>query len=219
MDVQFWLARWANQEIGFHQPQVNRLLEKCWPELGLPGDAAVFVPLCGKSLDLGWLAGQGHRVLGVELAENAVRAFYEEANQPFRVERLRHLLQYTGGRVTIFCGDFMELTALHLPEVAAVYDRGALVALPPRMRAYYADHLQRIVPEGCQILLLTLEYDQARVAGPPHSVEQAEVERLFSDRCRLERLCAATTDWLPPKFTEAGLEEVVETAYRLVKVS
>ena len=219
MEREFWLARWDRQEIGFHQPRVNPFLQKLWPEVGVPGDSAVFVPLCGKSLDLGWLAQQGHVVFGVELAETAVRAFYHEAGEPFRVERLRHLVQYTGGRVTIFCGDFMDLTALHLPGVKGVYDRGALVALPPKLRAHYADHLQRIVPDACRMLLLTVEYDQARVPGPPHAVGEAEVNALFGARCQVERLCSApvVAADLPPSFAQGGVEEAVEVAYCVVK--
>lgn len=217
MEREFWLARWDKKEIGFHLPQVNPWLKKCWSELGAPADCTVFVPLCGKSLDMGWLAAQGHRVIGVELAETAVREFYQDACDPFQVERQRHMQCYTGSRVTIYCGDFMDISALHLANVAAVYDRAALIALPPKMRAQYADHLQRIVPEGCRILLLTMEYDQRRVAGPPHSVEEPEVHALFGDRCRIERICAAPTSVLPPKFAEHGVTEAVEVAYRLVK--
>jgi thiopurine S-methyltransferase len=214
---EFWLARWTNQEIGFHQPDVNPWLQRCWPRLEVPRERAVFVPLCGKSRDMAWLAQQGHPVVGVELAEAAVRAFYDESGCPYRVERQRHLQRYHGGGVAIFCGDFMDLTALHLRGVAGVYDRAALVALPPKMRAHYADHLQRIVPDNCRMLLLTLEYDQSRVPGPPHSVTEAEVRRLFGARCVVERLCCSTTTRLPPKFAEAGVTEAVEVVYRLVK--
>ena len=219
MEREFWLARWSNQEIGFHQGAVNAWLKRCWPQLALPEDSTVFVPLCGKSLDLSWLAEQGHRVIGVELAETAVRDFYQQAGEPFRVQRERHLLRYDGGRVTIYCGDFMDVTALHLPRTAAVYDRAALIALPPRMRAQYADHLQRIVPDGCRMLLITLEYDQQQVAGPPHSVEEAEVRALFAGRCQVERMCSATITELPPKFAEAGVTQAEEVAYSLVKAS
>lgn len=218
MEHEFWLTRWKNQEIGFHQPRVNPWLMRHWPELGLASGSRVFVPLCGKSLDLRWLAEQGHSVVGVELAETAVRAFYQDANEAFQVERQRHLLCYSGGPVTIYCGDFMDLTALHLPGVAAVYDRGGLVALPPKMRAHYADHLLRIIPDGCVILLLTLEYDQKQVPGPPHSVDETEVRTLFGGRCKVERLCATAATQLPPRFTEAGLT-ATEAAYRLIKTS
>lgn len=218
MDRDFWLERWSKQEIGFHQPGANPWLTRLWPELGIPAGSPVFVPLCGKSLDLHWLADRGHAVVGVELAETAVRAFYEEADLRFQTQRLPDLMRYRGGQVTIFCGDFMDLTALNLPDVMAVYDRASLVALPPRMRAHYADHLLRIVPDGCRILLLTFEYDQTRVPGPPHSVKEDEVVELFGARCAIQRLCSSPVTGLPPKFTAQGVE-VVEAAYSLVKHS
>ncbi len=219
MDREFWLERWNKQEIGFHQPLVNPWLEKHWPELGLPAGSTVFVPLCGKSMDMGWLREQGHSVVGVELAESAVQAFYQETGEPCSADRLPYFVRYTGGQVTIYCGDFMNLWVRHLPGVSAVYDRGSLVALPPRMRAHYADHLQRIIPEGCQILLLTLEYDQSRVPGPPHSVEEAEVNALFGARCSVRRLGSVPVTQMPPRFARSGLESMVEAVYRLVKSS
>ncbi len=219
MEREFWLERWRNQEIGFHQPDVNPWLRKSWPDMGVPSDGAVFVPLCGKTLDLRWLAEQGHPVFGVELAEAAVRAFFDEASLPFHVTRWGHLLRFQSGNVVVYCGDFMDLTVRHLPGVAAVYDRAALIALPAKMRAHYADHLLRIIPEQCRILLLTLEYDQQRVAGPPHAVAEAEVESLFGGRCRIESTCRTAARGLPPKFAEAGLSEVEEVVYRLVKTS
>lgn len=217
MEREFWLERWSNQQIGFHQAEVNPTLRKCWPDMGLRDGDAVFVPLCGKSLDMRWLAELGHPVYGVELAESAVRDFYDESSQPCQVQRMRHLQRFQGGGVTIYCGDFMDLTALQLPGVQAVYDRAALIALPPKMRATYADHLMRIIPDGCRILLLTLEYDQRRVSGPPHSVTEAEVKSLFSERGRIDSTCRGLTRVLPPKFLEAGLEEAEEVVYQIVK--
>jgi len=214
---EFWLERWRNEEIGFHQAEVNAWLKAWWPRLGVAADVAVFVPLCGKSLDMGWLADQGHRVYGVELAETAVRAFYEQAQRPYRLERQRHLQLYAGDGVSIYCGDFMHLSALHLPGVRAVYDRAALIALPPKLRLHYADHLQRIVGDGSRMLLITLEYDQTRVPGPPHSVAEDEVRALFGARCSVERLEERAVRELPPKFSAAGIVEAVEVAYLLTK--
>lgn len=218
MDRDFWLDRWSRDEIGFHQAGVNPWLQRFWPEFGARPGKRVFVPLCGKSLDLGWIAHQGHEVIGVELAESAVRAYFEAAGQPCHVQRLRHLVLFSGGAVSIYCGDFMDLIALNLRGVEAVYDRAALVALPPKMRASYADHMLRIVPEGCRTLLVTLEYDQRQIAGPPHSVGPEEVEALYGGRGSVELLHRAATTLLPPRFAEAGVPEAVEAVYRLVKL-
>lgn len=219
MNREFWLERWSNDEIGFHQTEVNPLLVRHWPDLDAAPGSAVFVPLCGKSLDVRWLADQGHRVVGVELAEAAVRAYFTEAGVPCQMQRETHHQLFVGGPVSIYCGDFMDLIGPYLRGVEVAYDRAALVALPADMRLRYADHLLRIVPDGCRVLLLTLEYPQEQVPGPPHSVPEAEVEALFGNRCRIELLGRAPTRALPPKFAEAGLGEVQEAVYRITKVA
>ncbi|MEZ5557267.1 MAG: thiopurine S-methyltransferase [Pseudomonadales bacterium] len=217
MQREFWLERWANDEIGFHQAEVNPLLRCHWPQLDIDADAPVFVPLCGKSRDMCWLAEREHPVVGVELAEVAVRAFFEEAGQPFQIEHRAYHQLFLGGPYSIFVGDFMDLTAVELRGTAAVFDRGALVALPPRMRAHYADHLQRIIADGVQILLLTLEYEQNRMKGPPHAVHADEVQALFGERCRVELVERLHSAQLPPRFTAAGITEAAEAVYLIVK--
>jgi len=217
MQREFWLERWEKNEIGFHLPDVNPRLREFWPALDVPAGKAVFVPLCGKSLDLHWLAAAGHPVIGVELAEAAVQAFFAEAGLGSRVELEARLPFHRGAGIGIFCGDVMELTALELRDVGAVFDRAALIALPPRMRAHYADHVLRIVPEGAQILLVTLEYDQARVPGPPHAVHEDEVTALYGARCSVERLARKPVTVVPPSFAAAGVSEAAEAVYRIVK--
>jgi len=221
VDRDFWLERWAQDQIGFHQSCVNPLLVSHWSELGVPADAGVFVPLCGKSLDMRYLESLGHPVSGVELSEKAVAAYFAEGGEtPERIAgdyMVRFLVRYRGPRTTVFCGDFLDISAPDIRGVAGVYDRGALVALPPRQRAYYADHLQRIVPERTAMLLLTLEYDQSLVSGPPFSVSMEEVEALYGSRCSIIRLSCTEASGIPPRFAERGVERVTECAYRLVK--
>jgi thiopurine S-methyltransferase len=165
MEPQFWLERWQRNEIGFHQPAPNPALQRHWARLGLDPDARVFVPLAGKSLDMIWLAAQGHRVVGIELAAEAVRAFADE-NGPIE-------------RVDLRCGDLFELDAAALGPIEGVFDRGSLVALPPPLRQRYAATLAALSPRGTRTLLVTMEYDQSKMAGPPHSVPESEVQALF----------------------------------------
>lgn len=219
MQREFWLERWERNEIGFHLSDVNPRLREHWSAIGVPSGAAVFVPLCGKSLDLGWLAAQGHPVIGVELAEEAVRAFFAEAGLTSRLERTGRLPCHETADISIFCGDVMELTALELRGVAGVFDRAALIALPPRMRAHYVDHVLRIVPDGARILLVTLEYDQARIPGPPHAVLEDEVAALYGPRCDVELLVRKVVNVVPPAFAAAGVTEAAEAVYRIAKRS
>ncbi len=218
MDPKFWLDRWRQNQIGFHQAQYNARLVRHWPALKLPASARVFVPLCGKSLDMRWLRQQGHSVVGIELAHVAIEAFFADAEEPYELEAVGANLQlYSGDDIRIFCGDVFELTARELAGVSAVFDRGALVALPPDLRRRFVDHLLRILPVNTEILLLTLEYDQNLVAGPPHAVHPDEVHALYAERCRIERLETQTTDQVPPHFLAQGVKLVGESAYRIRK--
>jgi len=220
LDAEFWLERWERDQIGFHQGSVNAALQHYWPDLEVPADRGVLVPLCGKSLDMRWLEGRGHKVWGIELSRKAIEAYFAEGGetpvyQPAASGEL--LACYRGAGTTIYQGDYLQVSRPQIKGVGGVFDRGALVALPRDQRAHYADHLQRIIPEQAVILLLTLEYDDSQVSGPPFSVEEVEVRALYGARCRCELLERKTVTDLPPKFSEAALTEASECVYRITK--
>jgi thiopurine S-methyltransferase len=181
MEPDFWHQRWQQNLIGFHQGEVNPYLREYWADLGVPAPARILVPLCGKSQDLLWLSQQGYQVEGVELSELAVRAFFDEQGLSPRQSQQGQWQVWESGRLRLWCGDFFELTAAQLGRVDAIYDRAALIALPPAMRQAYARHLQAQVGTVPH-LLVTLEYPQGQMDGPPFSVEQSEVETLFAQR-------------------------------------
>ena len=128
IDPNFWHERWQKQEIGFHQAAVNDLLQRYWPRLGIEAGSEVFVPLCGRSLDMVWLADQGHRVIGAELSQIAIDEFFTErgftpatsTNTSFNVK--------SAGPFEIWCGDFFDLPPSATAGVAGVYDRASLIA-------------------------------------------------------------------------------------------
>ena len=217
MDPEFWLQRWRGNQIGFHRTDTNPLLATYWHQLGITKGAAVFVPLCGKSLDMRYLEAEGHTVFGVELSEDAILAYFDEADEPWERTEGFYLRRYAGAHSALYCGDFFDLHTPDIVGIRAVYDRGALVALPEGVRWKYVDHLLRIIPEHAHILLLTLEYDQSKVDGPPFSVSQEEVTALYSSRARVQVLGDAQTTELPPKFSAAGLNSVREVVYHIVK--
>ena len=156
-DKQNWLRMWRNDQTDFHQQAVNPLLMRFWGSLALDQPSRIFVPLCGKSLDLLWLAEQGHEVVGVELSPVAVKAFFEENGLTPRVCRRKNYSVWEYGRLKILCGDFFALTPADLGPIDVVYDRAALTALPEQVRKQYVAHMRRIVPEECSIFLLTIE--------------------------------------------------------------
>lgn len=179
MEPDFWHERWKQNQIGFHQGQVNPYLHQHWASLGVPAPARVLVPLCGKSLDLLWLREQGYVVEGVELSELAIRAFLEENAIEATQRRQGDFQVWESDGLRLWCGDFFALEVDMLGSVQAVYDRAALIALPAPMRRQYVDHLQLLVG-SVPHFLVTLEYPQAKMDGPPFSVNQDEVHELFA---------------------------------------
>jgi thiopurine S-methyltransferase len=215
MNPDFWHQRWQRGEIGWHQTAVNLHLQDHWPPRGVPIGARVFVPLCGKSLDMLWLAGEGHRVLGVEVSPVAVEAFFEENGlrpatldePPFR--------RYRIDEIEILCGDFFDLQPRHLTDVGAAFDRASLIALPPQMRPRYASHLASLVSPETSILLVTLDYEQSEMSGPPFAVTSSEVSALLGGRFGIRALAEHDVLAENPRFRERGLTRLLEHVYEL----
>jgi thiopurine S-methyltransferase len=174
-----WHQRWREGRIGFHRDDVHPMLEYFWSRLELGGDETVFVPLAGKSLDMRWLAERGHRVLAVELSAIAARQFFDEWGTPALVEKRDDFAVHHARGVEIWVGDVFDLRPEHLARVGAFYDRASVVALDRATRERYAAHLASILRAGTRGLLIGLESMQPDDQGPPFSVPQEEVGRLF----------------------------------------
>jgi thiopurine S-methyltransferase len=214
MEPEFWHKRWTSNQIGFHLPQVNPYLQRFWPQMGLEQGSRVLVPLCGKTLDLLWLAHQGHSVLGVELSEKAITDFFLEHQLEPRVTEEGAFKVFRAGDIEIRCGDFFALGLEDVADCTALYDRAALIALPAPMRERYASHLQQILPD-CVGLLITLDYEQAEMPGPPFSVADDEVRRLLGEAWRLEVLHEQDVLGESWKFLQAGVKRLDERVYRV----
>ena len=156
-DNHLWLQSWRDQQTDFHQEAVNPLLTRFWPSLKLPRGSRVFVPLCGKSLDMLWLAGQGYKVIGVELSPIAVRDFFRENGLRPSKRKMGEFTLWEAGAISILCGDYFSLNKSDLGAIDTVYDRAALTALPEDTRRLYVAHLKRIVPQTAEVFLLTIE--------------------------------------------------------------
>jgi len=204
-----WLERWNSGHTGWHEAHGNTALHKFWPKLA-PG-SRVLVPLCGKSIDLLWLEQQGLDVTGVELSEIAVRAFFAESGIPFDIETGGGLPKFKarGRSLAIHCGDYFDYTE---GLYDAVYDRAALVALSPELRPAYAAHTTSLMKPAANHLLITLEYDQSKVNGPPFSVLGGEVQSYWPGLRRAGDKSALKN--MPPKYREAQLSEFVEAVWR-----
>ncbi|MFN7131169.1 MAG: hypothetical protein ACK4N5_03750, partial [Myxococcales bacterium] len=191
MDPSFWQNRWREGRIGFHLPHPNPQLVAHAGQL--PPSSRVLVPLCGKSVDLGWLAARGHPVVGVELVESAAQAFFAEAGLTPERQEDGPFVRYRAGGVEIFTGDFFATDPRRLGTFDAAFDRAALIALPGELRIRYAAHLRTLLAPGAVMLLVTIEADAP--GGPPFAVPEVEVRTLYA---RDEVALLGDTDALEP---------------------
>ncbi len=219
MDPAFWLKRWQSNEIGFHQAEIHDQLQRHWPALGLAKGSAVFVPLCGKSRDMIWLAEQGHRVIGVELSEIAIDQFFAEAGLKPDERREGNFTVKSIGPYALMCGDIFDLTRKALRDVAAVYDRASLIALPPEMRTRYAAKLSEVVPATAPMLVIAIDLNENEMKGPPFPVPETAVRALFGGHFSI--LVLETRDGLvtSDNLKKRGVTRLEETAYLLRRTS
>ena len=193
----FWFDRWREGQIGFHEGKPNASLETTVDELG--SAKRVLVPLCGKSEDLAFLAARGHQVIGCELVEDAVKQFFAEHSITPTITKHAHHVQYTHGAITVFAGDYFKTDAALVGECTALYDRAALVALPPELRPRYAQHTRSLLVANAPMVLVTFEYDQSLMKGPPFSVREAEVREIYKPQAM--RLVEETPDTRRPELS------------------
>jgi thiopurine S-methyltransferase len=187
MEASFWHNRWQTNQTGWHEHAVNPLLITHFPSLNVPLGGRVFVPLCGKSLDLGWLLSRGYAVAGAELSDLAVTQLFAELGIEPIISAVGKLKLFRGEKIDIYVGDLFDLSRKILGPIDAVYDRAALVALPEPIRARYTAHLKAITALAPQ-LVIGYEYDQTIVPGPPFSVTAAELYRHYGDSYSLALL-------------------------------
>jgi thiopurine S-methyltransferase len=215
MEPASWLERWARGETGFHLPTVNPYLPRYWPALELQPGARVLVPLAGKSVDLLWLRERGHEVVAVELSPLAADALFAglgvtptcTQEDGFEIRRVPGL--------SFHIGDFLAATTALIGQIDAVYDRAALIALPPSVRAAYAGHLSALQAPGARTLLVGFEYPQQQLQGPPFAVHAAEIRALFGATHEIRTLACEDILAQEPRFQARGVTALAERVYAL----
>lgn len=193
MESHFWQQRWQRGDIGFHQSATNPFLLAHFDQLNVPAGGRVFLPLCGKTRDLAWLLAHGYRVAGAELSQLAIDALFQELGVSPSITERAGLLHYRAPDIDLFVGDIFQLQAQQLGSIDAIYDRAALVALPAAMRSRYAAHLIQLSATAPQ-LLITYEYDQTRMDGPPFSVSAEEVSQHYNASYQLQMAGSAPVE-------------------------
>jgi thiopurine S-methyltransferase len=214
----FWLDRWRTAQIGFHQAAVDRHLKAYWPRLMLPAGSPVFVPLCGKSLDLLWLRDRGHSVKGVELSPVALESFLMEHGIPAMRRVLVDFDVYEADGFTLFRGNYFKLTPALLGGVSAVYDRAALISWTPAARESYVKHLTSLTSPGTQTLLIAVEYPPEQMKGPPFPLTRDTIESLYAGHYSIEELGRHEILELEPRLKARGLTELREVCYRTTRL-
>ena len=218
MNPEFWHERWRIGQIGFHQPAVDRHLIRHWPDLGLATNGRVFVPLCGKSLDLLWLRDRGHRVSGVELSAVAIESLCMQNGILASRRNVEAFDVYESANLTLYQGDFFTLSPALVGPIAAVYDRAALISWDPQLREAYVEHAARLTTPGTQTLLVTMEYPQSQMTGPPFSVTVDDVARLYAGNHSIQELSREDTLAREPRLRARGLTQLHEVCYRLIRL-
>ncbi|MDR7015881.1 thiopurine S-methyltransferase [Acinetobacter sp. 3657] len=199
MQHDFWHNKWQTNNIGFHQNQPHTLLTQYLTSLNLAKNARIFVPLCGKSLDINWLIEQDYHVIAIDLSPIAIQDLILNLRLSFQEAQIGHLTHFQHTQIDLFVGDFFELTAAQIGKIDAIYDRAALIALPDQIRTSYTQHLLKITNQAPQ-LLISLDYDQNLLAGPPFSVPEYELAAHYASYYDI-KLLASNTENLKGKLT------------------
>ena len=217
MELSYWESRWRKGKIGFHADWVNPYLKIYWPQIPASDEQNVLVPLCGKNVDMLWLRERGHHVWGVEYVDLACESFFRENNIYYDIDHFGQWKIYEGDNIHIIQGDFFKLPTNLLPPVRAVYDRGALVALPGEKRQKYTESIKRVISPGCSMLVHAFEYDQEKMSGPPFSVPCLEVESYYPDSYNYQVDCLGKSEKIDhlAKFRQRGLTSIIEKAYHI----
>lgn len=213
MDNEFWLNRWATNNIGFDQARHNQLLEKYFGQLNLALNSRVLVPLCGKSIDMLWLAKQGYEVVGVELSGIACEAFFKQYDIPVTIRKTDSYTVFQSEKITIFAGDFFQLSSVLFGKIDAVYDRAALIALPSSLRQRYVKHLVQLLKPKTPGFLITILYNQDEAFGPPFSVNADEVAALYGNEFDIRPLNEKFSRDIPDSLKIQGLTEAYDQVY------
>jgi len=213
--MNLWESRWQENRIGFHLKEVNPYLIRFSDQLLHQNPDSVFVPLCGKTLDLNWLTTKTKKVIGIELVSKAVHDFFVENNIDYLIQQDRTLQKFSSNSIDIYLGNFFDLNPEQTSSFKAIYDRASIVAIEKPERREYVDHLISFLDPAGRILLITLEYDQNQMEGPPYSVPAEEIGSLFAPMGSLKLL--ETCDILDDRFRNKGLTRLLEHVFLIVK--
>ena len=210
--MEFWHNRWYEQQIDWHKTVFNELLVKHWPAIDVAKNCQVMVPLCGKSLDMLWLAKQGHTIVGLEMVEQAVEAFFSENKLDYSSMESNTHIRHTSEPFTILQGNLFDLEDGML-QADAWYDRAAMIAIEISERSAYVTQIRNQTKHGATGLLITFAYPQEQMQGPPFTLHDEHVIELYSDGFEVECLERLNLD----DDKERGLSNVTCSVFKITR--
>ncbi len=185
MQNNFWINKWEVNQIGFHQDDIHKYLKNYWKkfiqDFNITGKT-VFVPLCGKSLDMIFLKDNGFHVIGCELSEIACQSFFQENEIEYTVHEITNFKLFKSQSIELYCGDILNLT--QLSPIDIIYDRASIIALSDTLRANYISKIKEL--DADFQFIITLEFDNKEV-GPPFSVSMENINNYYSDRYKVTK--------------------------------
>jgi thiopurine S-methyltransferase len=215
LEQQFWHQIWENNTIGFHQTDHHPWLEQI---VKLKSNDDLFVPLCGKSLDMWPLSGHYRRLIGAELSDIACEDFFKDAgivpNVAIEAEHRRYQTKTADYEIKLWQGDYFSLSSHQISDADRldVFDRAAMVALPDQMRLPYVQQLRSLCKHAT-LFILTLEFDQQQLSGPPFALDDAMIHEYFSFASSIKKI--ATRPLSDKIFAQRKLrvDELAESLY------
>lgn len=199
---QYWCNRWRDNQTGWHladpHPSLVANLSKILPTTTATTTngattttpkPVVFVPLCGKTVDLVYLRNHNFRALGCELSEQAVTEFFAELGEAPKKTRINENVEkWEVENIAILLGNIFDIPSLEMAgfpgdQVAAVFDRASLVALPDSIRGQYVEHVKKLTNNSNQILVT---FEHTRPTAPPHSISEELVHKYYEDTYKIE---------------------------------
>ena len=218
MEHKFWHDRWENDRIGFHQETINPYLNEYVSHLEISTSRCIFVPLCGKTKDMLWLAEKGFHVIGVEINEKAILSFFNENKIEYITKEESKICCFSSKNITIYKADIFDLEPRHMKNADCFYDRAALIALPKSTRSNYIQQMKTLTGNSPIGLLVSIEYLPTQSEFPPFCIKEEEIADLFSANFAVGKLMEQDILDASPKAIERGLTEIKEVVYSLASL-
>ncbi len=212
MNNQLWIAKWKRNDIAFHQLSINPLLQRYIANLNLSSGDQILVPLCGKSIDITWLSKSKFHVIGVELSEIAIQAYFDALKVIPEKHHQRHFTKWSYQNIEIWCGDIFDLKKMDLAKIKLLYDNASLTAFSAEDRIQYVRHFSDNLPHDCQILLITDETPDDQQFNSMKTID-SEVTALYAAHHKIELLHGENCFKKDPEYPEGPNRPMEEKVY------